>query len=154
MRGSNIIRQVKVVTSVLLSAGILIMTGAGEVYAAVIANINGESGTVVRTQYAGTANGILYDNGTGYKILEQQPAKYNVPAYPDVNTRHRPLENMRHQIAYAGQRSILFQGYNIPEADCPPGACPPDRQEVRLSGPGTSQTMGFDQWRYMRFYIK
>lgn len=126
----------------------------GQASAAVLANINGESGTTVRTQYAGTSNGILYDGGVGYEILEQKPAKYSVPAFPDVNTRHRPLENLRHQIAYAGQRSLIFQGYDIPTSDCDASFCPPDRQEVRLSGPGNASTMNFDEWRFLRFYIK
>jgi polysaccharide lyase-like protein len=141
-----------------LQAGLLtvlfMVTQSTPASAAILANITGESGSVQRTQYAGAANGLLHDGGKSYDILEQQPAGYSVPAFPDVNTRHRPLEQMRHHIAYAGERSILFQGYDIPDEDCFPPVCPSDRQEVRLVGPYSSQAMRFDQWRYLRFYVK
>jgi hypothetical protein len=125
-----------------------------------IADIEGGGASVVRTSTVGSVDGQLRVNGRSYEILEEKPAAFSGPGVADINARHVPLEQLLTASCSTSASCLQFTGSDATSV-CPydqPGAvnnnaCPPDREELLLSGQDTGNQLQVGQTNYLRFAI-
>ncbi len=139
----NILPQLTLSLVLHLTLGIQISQAQVNMTGGIVGRVTGEGGRIeLLATPVGTHTANYVEGITTYPVVEQKGG------YP-LNKRHKAPERLKSgSSCIHGKRCLHFEGYATNET------LPPDRLELNVARNDHPQAMGFDDWRYFRFYLR